>query len=312
MATQLQIWFESFVIMTYRMKQIDDTDNHPLTMTELVLLGIAQDGGRPQAGCNKQCCIGLSPNEYSLPTSLGIIGAEGLHIIDVTRHLTTQLQYLENQIPSDIWLTHAHLGHVDGLGLFGREAMNVRGVKLHVSKQMAGLIKRVPQWELMVKQGVFSINEFTNEQAEKLDQITITPLTVPHRGELSDTHGFVLRGENKSLLYLPDHDTWQETLALHGATSIRAWLNNLDIDIALLDGTFWSADELSSRNQENVPHPPIKQTLELLGYKQQGDPEIIFFHLNHTNPVYDRWSEEHSQVVEMGWKVANQGMRFRL
>ena len=94
--------------------------------------------------------------------------------------------------------------------------------------------------------------------------------------------------------------------------TIREWLASLNVDIALLDGTFWSADELSSRNQENVPHPPIKQTLELLGYKQQGDPEIIFFHLNHTNPVYDRWSEEHSQVVEMGWKVANQGMRFRL
>ena len=69
------------------LKQIDDTDNHPTYMTELVLLGIAQDGGRPQAGCSKSCCIGLEPNKHSFPTSLGIIGQDKLHIIDVTRNL---------------------------------------------------------------------------------------------------------------------------------------------------------------------------------------------------------------------------------
>ena len=76
--------------------------------------------------------------------------------------------------------------------------------------------------------------------------------------------------------------------------TIREWLASLNVDIALLDGTFWSFDELSERSQQAVPHPPIKQTIDMLGYKQQGDPDIIFFHLNHTNPVYDEWSEEHT------------------
>lgn len=298
--------------MTYRMKQIDDADRPRTIMPEVVLLGVAQDGGRPQAGCNKQCCIGLSPTEISFPTSLGIIDNDRLHVIDVSRHLASQLQFLDNQTPSDIWLTHAHLGHVDGLGLFGREAINASGIKLHTSNQMADLIKRVPQWELMVDQGVFCIDEFNHKQTEEFDDFTITPIVVPHRNELSDTHAFIIRGKNKSILYLPDHDTWQQTLALHGAATIRDWLSNLAVDIALLDGTFWSADELSSRNQDKVPHPPIKETLELLGYKQQGDPDIIFLHLNHTNPVYDKWGEEHTQVVEMGWKIANQGMRFTI
>ena len=56
-------------------------------------------------------------------------------------------------------------------------------------------------------------------------------------------------------------------------------------------------------NQTNIEHAWIQTTRR---------PEIIFFHLNHTNPVYDRWSEEHSQVVEMGWRIANQGMRFKI
>tara|TARA_B100001248_G_scaffold261406_1_gene252492 strand:- start:600 stop:1445 length:846 start_codon:yes stop_codon:yes gene_type:complete len=281
-------------------------------MTELVLLGIAQDGGRPQAGCSKSCCIGLSPSEHSYPTSLGIISDNNLHIIDVTRHLANQLQYLDNRVPTEVWLTHAHFGHVDGLGLFGRETMNVRGVKLHVSKSMAELIHQTPNWNLMIEQGVFVIQEMTDRQIEQQPGFSITPLLVPHRGELSDTHAFIIRGENKSLLYLPDHDSWDETLALYKMNTIREWLTSLNVDIALIDGTFWSSDELSSRNQASVPHPPIKQTIEMLGYKQHGDPDIIFFHLNHTNPVYDEWSEEYTQVVEMGWSIAKQGMRFTI
>ncbi len=276
------------------------------------MLGIAQDGGRPQAGCSKSCCIGLSPSEHSYPTSLGIISDNNLHIIDVTRHLANQLQYLDNRVPTEVWLTHAHFGHVDGLGLFGRETMNVRGVKLHVSKSMAELIHQTPNWNLMIEQGVFVIQEMTDRQIEQQPGFSITPLLVPHRGELSDTHAFIIRGENKSLLYLPDHDSWDETLALYKMNTIREWLTSLNVDIALIDGTFWSSDELSSRNQASVPHPPIKQTIEMLGYKQHGDPDIIFFHLNHTNPVYDEWSEEYTQVVEMGWSIAKQGMRFTI
>tara|TARA_Y100000589_G_scaffold37950_1_gene31738 strand:+ start:20984 stop:21829 length:846 start_codon:yes stop_codon:yes gene_type:complete len=281
-------------------------------MAEVVLLGIAQDGGRPQPGCSKPCCIGLSPAEHSYPTSLGIIEQNKLHIIDVTRHLGDQLQYLDNRIPSDVWLTHAHFGHVDGLGLFGRETINARGINLHVSQQMIELIELTPHWKIMLDQGVFVVNEIRDSQPKESDEFTMVPLQVPHRNELSDMHAFVLRGPNKSLLYLPDHDTWNETLSMHNAETIRQFLSDLAIDIALIDGTFWSNNELKSRSQDVVPHPPIKQTLEMLGYKQQGDPDIFFFHLNHTNPVYDEWSEEHTQVVEMGWKIGKQGMKFKL
>ena len=294
------------------LKQIDDTDNHPTYMTELVLLGIAQDGGRPQAGCSKSCCIGLGPNEHSFPTSLGIIGQDKLHIIDVTRSLGNQLQYLDNRVPDEVWLTHAHIGHIDGLGLFGRETMNVKGAKLHVSKLMLELINQTPHWQIMIQQGVFSIDVINNGESRQSTGFSITPILVPHRGELSDTHAFIIRGDNKSLLYLPDHDSWDETLSLYGMNTIREWLASLQADIALIDGTFWSYNELSERSQQVYSHPPIKQTIGMLGYKQQGDPDIIFFHLNHTNPVYDEWSEEHTKVVEMGWSIAKQGMRFKI
>ena len=281
-------------------------------MAEVVLLGVAQDGGRPQLGCTKPCCIGLSSNDISYPTSLGVIESGQIHLIDVTRHLANQLQYLGNRIPDYVWLTHAHFGHVDGLGLFGRETMNAKGIPLYASKKMQQLITDTPQWRIMVEQGVFVPREMSNNNKVEFGELTIEPILVPHRDELSDMHAFVISTTENKLLYLPDHDTWEETLSMYNCHDIRQWLKSLAIDIALIDGTFWSEDELQSRNQEKVPHPPIKQTIEMLGYKQQGDPEIYFIHLNHTNPVYDQWSEQHSQVIEMGWKIGKQGMKINL
>ena len=281
-------------------------------MAEVVLLGVAQDGGRPQPGCAKPCCIGLSSNDISYPTSLGVIESDQIHLIDVTRHLANQLQYLGNRIPNYVWLTHAHFGHVDGLGLFGRETMNAKGIPLYASKKMQQLITDTPQWRIMVEQGVFVPREMSNNNKVEFGELTIEPILVPHRDELSDMHAFVISSSQNKLLYLPDHDTWEETLSMYNCHDIRQWLKELAIDIALIDGTFWSEDELQSRNQEKVPHPPIKQTIEMLGYKQQGDPEIYFIHLNHTNPVYDQWSEQHAQVIEMGWKIGKQGMKIKL
>ena len=43
-------------------------------------------------------------------------------------------------------LTHAHFGHVDGLGLFGRETLNARGLSLYASPSMLSLIEATPQW----------------------------------------------------------------------------------------------------------------------------------------------------------------------
>ena len=210
-------------------------------------------------------------------------------------------------------LTHAHLGHVDGLGLFGREAIAARDIELHVSDDMYHLIDRTPQWNLMVQQGVFNIRTFTaGDVVFSQGDLSIEAVRVPHRAELSDMHAFILRGPSKSLLFLTDHDTWKETLTVHNCSTIRELLNKLNVDIAFIDGTFWSEDELAGRNQATVPHPPVLQTLKMLGNKKQGDPDIIFTHLNHTNPLYNRNSEQYAEVERLGWSVAHQGQRFTL
>jgi pyrroloquinoline quinone biosynthesis protein B len=282
-------------------------------MVEVTLLGVAQDGGRPQAGCTRPCCAGLPPEDTSYPVALGISDGDSNHLIEATRFLGQQLTIWGQTNIENVLLTHAHFGHVDGLGLFGKETMNARNVGLHLSSEMEHLVDRTPQWALMVDQGVFQPTTFHDrDNLHFSSNLTVQPVHVPHRDELSDMHAFVIRGPNRSLLFLPDHDTWAETLERHNQPDIRSWLKALEVDIALIDGTFWSSDELAGRNQDKVPHPPVSQTIDLLGMRQENDPEIYFIHLNHTNPLYDPNSAASAHLALTGWLVAQQGQRFTL
>ena len=266
-------------------------------MVSVTLLGSAQDGGVPQVGCD--CCIDLEPR---YPVSIGLVDSEGNHhLFEATRNLGEQLRIWGTNSIDSLFLTHAHFGHVDGLCLFGKETMNAKGISLHCSKIMLDLIERTPNWSLLLSDGVFYPRTAPFVQ---LPGVSVEAIEVPHRSELSDMHAYLIKAE-KTLLFLPDHDTWQETLREH---DLRAWLNHLEVDIALIDGTFFSSDELKHRSQEDVPHPPVEQTLQMLGERREGDGEVVFIHLNHTNPL----CRDDTPVTELGWKVGKEGMSFNL
>ena len=279
-------------------------------MATLTVLGIAQDGGRPQPGCQRQCCQNLTEADYRSPVSLGIKTENGTRIlIEATRDLGRQLITFGESSIDCLFLTHAHLGHVDGLGLFGRETMSARGIPLHSSLSMQNLIKSTPAWALLLEQGVFEMTEIGSIE---IDDVIIESIAIPHRAELSDMHAFVIRGKEHSVLFLPDHDSWDQTLAAHNAPTIREWLKGLEITHVLLDGTFWSGDELQGRDMSVVPHPTIQDSLSRLGERQSGDPEIYFTHFNHTNPVYQEGGSEYQKIIQLGWKVSTEGQRINL
>ena len=101
---------------------------------KITLLGNAQDAGRPQLGCNKKCCTDAKEDTKlsRMPVSLGLHGEE-VGLVEVTRCIEAQLSSINVSNISEIWLTHAHLGHIEGLGQFGKESLNSNGVKLKCS-----------------------------------------------------------------------------------------------------------------------------------------------------------------------------------
>lgn len=271
----------------------------------ITLLGNAQDAGRPQFGCTNSCCED-SRNDASLvrkPVALGLHG-DSFGMVEATRCIGDQLAMIGNPTIKDLWLTHAHLGHVEGLGQFGRESINLKNVKLHCSNSVLDFVKDHPIWEKLFGRGNLSVGKYSSEN--------IVPIKVPHRAEDFDTHALLFKGANNNILFLPDHDTWDETLSLVGHDNPRDWFKSMGADIVLLDGTFWSDDELQSRIQTDVPHPPVSETLDLLGKRQDEDPRVIFIHLNHTNPLHYSDSEQYQQVYNIGWEVGVEGMEFEL
>ena len=279
-------------------------------MVEVILLGIAQDGGRPQAGCNLNCCakIQAKPELWSSPVSLGILEEKDLHLIEASRMIGKQLSMIDNKIPKSVWITHAHLGHIDGLGQFGTESMNTSRVTLHCSERVSKNIEKTPSLKLLLENEKLVFGEW----GIKNKNFKITPIEIPHRDELGDNHALVIEGIQNRLLFMPDHDTWDETLKCVGFETIKDWLKSLEIDVALIDGTFWNDKEIKHRSQEDIKHPPIEETLKRIGMSEKDDPRIIFIHFNHTNPVFNEETEEYKKVIEMGWEIGTEGMRFYL
>ena len=279
-------------------------------MAVVTLLGVAQDGGRPQPGCIRQCCQGLTEKDRRSPVSLGIETSKGMTLlVEATRDLGRQLRMIEKPGIDHLFLTHAHLGHVDGLGLFGRETMSARNIQLHCSPSMQALVEATPAWNQLLKQNVFEFSAFPRVE---IDDVVVEFIQVPHRAELSDMHAIIIRGETRSILFLPDHDTWDETLSAYRCNSVREFLEKFDIDAALLDGTFWSGGELKGRDMSVVPHPTVEESLKRLGHRRDGDPEIFFIHLNHTNPLYNLDSDESKQLRESGWSIGFESQEFIL
>jgi len=286
----------------------------------VTVLGTAQDGGVPQLGCVRECCLRVRANDALRrhPVSLGIVGADGsAHLIEASRAMGDQfdiwhsIDSFEGGL-SSVSITHAHLGHVDGLGLFGKEAMGAKNLIIHCSESVANLIEENPFWNSMRDQGVIVPNVWAVNQGFEPSPgcgFRIRPIAVPHRDELSDNHGLIIEAGDCNLLFLPDHDSWATTL--QGST-IRQWLADLRVDVALLDGTFWDADELPHRDMSEIPHPTVRESLDRLGIRQDGDPDIRFLHLNHTNPLCNPSSTEAAELSSMGWVLASEGDSFTL
>ncbi|MHC4822999.1 MAG: MBL fold metallo-hydrolase [Planctomycetota bacterium] len=267
----------------------------------VLVLGVAQDGGRPQLGCSKDCCSRLSAADAEPVASLAVFGESEWVLIDATPDLTEQIA-AAGSMPSAIVLTHAHIGHYLGLAHLGREVMGAERVPVWCSERMASFLRSNGPWSQLVELGNIELMVFEDEVAfSPLAGVTIRPLAVPHRDEYSDTFGFSISVRGAGVLYIPDIDSWEawgslvETAAQH--------------DVALLDATFFDDSELPGRDMSEIPHPRVPETMSLLApLVESGELRVWFTHLNHTNPLWDRGSKQAQALGEAGFDVARVGM----
>jgi pyrroloquinoline quinone biosynthesis protein B len=274
-----------------------------------VVLGIAQDGGYPQAGCNRPDCIAAwrDPKLRQRVASLAIVDPQSHQrwIIDATPDFPSQLRTLEEIAPranaapllDGVLLTHAHIGHYLGLAQLGREVLGTRSIKTYAMPRMREFLEHNGPWDQLVHLHNIELVPLEDGVAIPLNErITVTPLRVPHRDEYSETVGFIVRGPSRALLWLPDIDKWEKW-----STPLASVLAR--VDVAYLDGTFYDASELPGRDLREIPHPLMTETLSMLA----ASPvlaKVRFIHLNQSNPLL---RERRDSIV-----LARDGERFGL
>ena len=284
----------------------------------IFVLGVAQDGGYPQAGCLKKCCIGPKnkPELRRWVSSIAIVDntSNRCWIFDATPDFREQLQMIngvtasENPVNiSGIFLTHAHIGHYTGLAHLGFEVMGANKIPVYAMPRMMNFLTDNGPWSQLVTKENIIIEPLQDGVIITInDKIKITPFLVPHRDEYSETVGFNISGPNKSVLFIPDIDKWD------------LWKKDIVAEIErndhlFLDATFFNETELPGRDMSQIPHPFVVESMQLFANLSIEEKQKIYFiHYNHTNPLHQPGSNASRVFNSAGFQLAKQGQIFNL
>ena len=283
----------------------------------LVVLGIAQDGGVPQAGTDHPGWKDSDRREKVV--SLGIVDPQTSQrwIIEATPDFRMQLHMLNEQVsgepaaaPNGIFLTHAHIGHYTGLMFLGHESMGADRVPVYAMPKMSSFLRDNGPWDQLVRYNNIALQPLAADSSIHLNShLRVTPFRVPHRQEYSEVVGYHIQGPEKSVLFIPDIDSWEDWDAW--GVSIEDWIRK--VDVAFLDATFFSDGEIPGRDMSNFPHPFIRHSMERFS-SLAGDQKakVHFIHLNHTNPALMHESQARKEILEKGFQIAEELQRIEL
>ena len=301
-----------YLIIGFSFACSQPAEKTPITAYVMVL-GVAQDAGYPQMNCKKECCKQAWGNsELKRTTScLAIVDpiSKEQWIIDATPNIKEQLQLLKQKTGTEkldgILLTHAHMGHYTGLLHFGREVMGTDNLPVFAMPKMKNFLQNNGPWSQLVKLENINIKALKSDSTFSLNErIKIKPFLVPHRDEFSETVGYEIMINNKSLIFIPDIDKWEKW-----ETDINELIKK--VDYTFLDGTFYKNGELK-RDMNEIPHPFVEESMALFSTLSGANKKKVhFIHFNHTNPLLIEGSTAQKEVFEKGFNLAEEGEIIR-
>jgi pyrroloquinoline quinone biosynthesis protein B len=285
----------------------------------VVTLGIAQDGGAPQAGTKE--APGWSDPRYAHTVAcLAIVDPQSGQrwMLDCTPDFPEQLHELDRIAPAQgrkpgldgIFLTHAHIGHYTGLMFLGHEVMGARGVPVYAMPKMHAFLSGNGPWDQLVRYGNIELRPLAPDTPVALNErITVEAIPVPHRQEYSEVVGFRISGPERSVLFIPDIDSWEEW----DDAGVQIEDQIARVDVAYLDATFYSDQELPGRDMSGFPHPFITHSMDRFASLPAGErTKVRFIHFNHTNPALDPGSDASRAIAGRGFRTARELERVDL
>ncbi len=279
----------------------------------VVVLGIAQDGGAPQAGYSSEPGW-HDASRRRLATSLALVDpATGSRwLFDATPDFPEQLQRLDEIAPAPtrpgltgIFLTHAHIGHYTGLMYLGKEVLGATDVPVWAMPRMAGYLRDNGPWSQLVKLSNIELKPLkTGVPVQLAPHLRVIPLMVPHRQEYSEVVGFRIEGPGASVLFIPDIDSWTQW----DEQGTRIEDEIAKVDVAYLDGTFFANGEIPGRDMSGFPHPFISASLARFAALPPSErAKVRFIHLNHSNTALWPDSDARRRVSTAGFRISEEG-----
>lgn len=295
----------------------------------VILLGTAAGGGFPQWNCACALCVGtrrgvLPPRRQECVAVSG--NGRDWWLLNAAPDIHTQLLTTPPLWPGPrprdspvrgVLLTDAELDHTLGLTILrGATAMTVYAA----APVLGALAADLPLRDLLDRYGSWTWRDSTLGSLELSGGLRVLTYPISTKapkyvvGAAADAHWVsALRIEDPAtggaLVYAPCLANWP--------TGLDDWLASASC--ALLDGTFFSAEELGSAIRSREPdagqslmgHLPVDGpggTLAAL--TRHRGLRRIYTHLNNTNPLLDPASSASALVARAGVEVLTDGAEF--
>jgi pyrroloquinoline quinone biosynthesis protein B len=302
------------------------------------VLGAAAGGGFPQWNCNCRNCAGVRSGtvraKARTQSSIAVRGADaaGWALVNVSPDITAQLQAnpafqpgraLRDCAITGIVLVDGQVDHTTGLYMLrestrpwplwctdstyadltrGNPILNVLGHFCGVHRQRIDL-------------------EGSTFQIDGVTGVSWRALPVPGKpAPYSPNRESPVPGDNLALV-IADEVTGRSAVYAPGlgAMDDRVWRAMQSAACVMVDGTFWTDDEMirlgaSKKHARDIGHLPQSGAGGMLEWLDQlpGAVRKVLIHVNNTNPILDQDSEQAAEVTRRGVEVAWDGMEIEL
>ncbi len=301
----------------------------------ILVLGAAAGGGFPQWNCNCRNCRGLregSLNAKARTQSSIAVSADSRSwvLVNASPDILAQLKVLPQLQParqlrdtgiSAVLLVDSQLDHTLGL------AMLREGSRLEVyctASVRADLITGNPLFRILENYCGVNWHEIKLERGgfriPGIEDIEFTAVPVTSKAPPYSPHRDAPREDDNVALMITDAASGQSAFYAPGLAAVdsRLWQCMSRAACLLIDGTFWTDDEMirlgaGRKRGRDMGHLALSGESGTLSYlRRLPDVRKVLIHINNTNPILDEDSAERREVERAGVEVAYDGMEILL
>lgn len=307
---------------------------------KIIVLGSAAGGGFPQWNCNCRNCAGVRSGAIAATprtqSSIAVTqnGSDWV-LINASPDILAQIRATPALQPARarrdsgiaaVMLMDAQVDHVTGL-LMLREGKNLPLYctpsvwdELNTSLPLAPVLSHYCGLNWHALQMAGDGPAMLPVQVPGIEGVRFTPLALSSKPPpYSPRRAHPAPGDNIGLL-IEDLGTGKTAFYAPGLGAIEAQVEAAmrRADCVLVDGTFWSADEMielgfSGKRAADMGHLPQSGEAGMIAVlDRMGARRKILIHINNTNPILDEGSAQRAILARHGIEVAFDGMEISL